>query len=98
MLTLFFLFVVRSAAYFLARFSQNVELHDAIVKSGGLEACAKIAGDSDLECQEYAVFSLAHLATNRELQRPLVELGVPKTLVTLMGIQVWKLRMPRLFL
>ena len=72
----------------MARLSQNVELHEALVAGGGLEACAQLAEDADPECQECAAFGLAFLASNRELQRPLVQLGVLKTLVALMGKQV----------
>lgn len=53
----------RAAAYFLARLSQNVELHDAILAAGGLAATLKLANDPDLECQEYAAFTLAFLST-----------------------------------
>jgi len=37
--------------------------------------------------QEYAAFSLAFLATNRDLQRPIVESGALKPLVALMQTQ-----------
>ena len=47
----------------------------------------RIAVESDLQCQEYAAFTLAFLATNRDLQRPLVEVGALKPLVTLMSTQ-----------
>ena len=35
-----------------------------------------------MECQEYASFALAHLASNRELQLKLVEMGVLPHLVS----------------
>ena len=41
----------RSAAYFLARLSQNVELHDTLIAAGALDACMRIATETDLECQ-----------------------------------------------
>lgn len=47
----------------------------------------RLAGDVDEECQEYAAFALAFLASNRDLQRPLVELGALTPLVKLMATQ-----------
>eukprot|EP00614_Pseudopedinella_elastica_P002331 CAMPEP_0172590810 /NCGR_PEP_ID=MMETSP1068-20121228/9451_1 /TAXON_ID=35684 /ORGANISM="Pseudopedinella elastica, Strain CCMP716" /LENGTH=1361 /DNA_ID=CAMNT_0013386913 /DNA_START=11 /DNA_END=4096 /DNA_ORIENTATION=- len=74
----------RGAAYFCANLSQNVEFHDDLVRCGGLEACVTLASSpGDVECQEYAAFALAFFATNRDLQRPLVELGALKPLVQL---------------
>jgi hypothetical protein len=39
----------------------------------------------DVECQEYAAFSLAHLASNRENQVKLVNMGVVKPLVAMLS-------------
>jgi len=75
----------RSAAYFLARLSMNVEFHDELITGGGLQACLRLASDGDEECQEYAAFSLAFASSNRDLQRELVERGALAPLVRLMG-------------
>jgi hypothetical protein len=37
-------------------------------REGGIEAVIKLATLEDIECQEYAAFSLAHLASNRDFQ------------------------------
>ena len=48
----------------------------------------RLAVDVGEECQEYAAFAFAFLASNRDLQRPLVELGALTPLVKLMAAQV----------
>ena len=39
----------------------------------------------DIECQEYAAFSLAHLSSNREYQVKLVELGAVRPIVGMLA-------------
>ena len=51
------------------------------------QAVVELATLEDMECQEYAAFALAHLASNRELQVVLVELGALKPLVSMMAVQ-----------
>merc|ERR1719240_2272917 len=45
-----------------------------------------MASLEDIECQEYAAFALAHLASNRDLQVRLVELGALTPLVAMMAV------------
>lgn len=52
---------------------------------GALPYIVSMAAMEDLETQEYTAFSLAHLASNRDLQVKLVNLGVVKPLVTMLA-------------
>lgn len=52
---------------------------------GALAAIISLAILEDIECQEYSAFSLAHLATNRDLQVKLVQLGAVRPLVTMLS-------------
>jgi hypothetical protein len=58
-----------------------VELH----RDHALEAIIALASQEDIECQEYAAFSLAHLASNRDFQVQLVNLGAVRPLVALLA-------------
>lgn len=37
-------------------------------REGGIETIIALASLEDMECQEYAAFALAHLASNKDLQ------------------------------
>ncbi|CAM9506308.1 unnamed protein product, partial [Heterosigma akashiwo] len=56
-------------------------------QGGGLEAVVQLAALEDVECQEYAALALAHLASNRDHQVRLVELGALRPLVSMMAVE-----------
>ncbi|CAM9457437.1 unnamed protein product, partial [Heterosigma akashiwo] len=67
--------------------SETMEFHEDLAKEGGLEAVVQLAALEDVECQEYAAFALAHLASNRDHQVRLVELGALRPLVSMMAVE-----------
>ena len=77
--------LMRHAGYLFCLLSENIETHDDFVREGGMDAIIKLAKLEDQECQEYATFSLAHLASNRLYQVPLVERGVLRPLISMMS-------------
>lgn len=54
-------------------------------REGALQTIIYLAMMEDIETQEYAAFSLAHLASNRDLQVKLVNMGVVRPLVTMLS-------------
>lgn len=60
--------VRRNCAYFLALLAEAHDQHTALVEGGGLESLVVLAAVDDDETQEYASFSLAHIAANEEYQ------------------------------
>jgi hypothetical protein len=75
----------RAIGYCLATISEQIEYHNDIEREGALNVIIALASLEDIESQEYAAFSLAHLASNRDLQVKLVNLGVVKPLVTMLS-------------
>ena len=67
--------------------AESVECHAKLAKDGALAKIIQIASLEDVECQEVSAFALAHLASDRDLQVPLVTLGALKPLVAMMSIQ-----------
>merc|ERR1712054_614962 len=63
-----------------------MEFHDDLVREGGIECIVTLASLEDIECQEYAAFSLAHLASNRDYQVRLVDCGALRPLVSMMSV------------
>ena len=53
-----------------------MEYHNDLAREGALEATISLASLEDIECQEYAAFSLAHLASNRDFQVSLMSLWI----------------------
>lgn len=78
--------VKRATGYFLALIAETAEFHQDLDREGGVEAIIQLASMEDIECQEYAAFSLAHLASNKELQVRLVALGALRPLVSMMAV------------
>ena len=76
----------RNCGYFLAEISESPEFHDELVHEGGLKTLVYHAGLEDDEVQEYAAFSLAHVASNREYQVPVVKAGALEPLVSMMSV------------
>ena len=77
--------IKRAAAYYFARLAESVECHAKLAKDGALAKIIQIASLEDVECQEVSAFALAHLASDRDLQVPLVTLGALKPLVAMMS-------------
>jgi Armadillo/beta-catenin-like repeat len=77
----------RAGAYFLALLCEYREFHSDVQLHGGLQAVVQLARLEDEECQEYAAFSLAHLASNHMLQVLLVELGALQPLVSMISTE-----------
>ena len=77
--------IKRACGYFFSVLAECVGCHEALVESGGMESIVKLAGLVDLECQLYGAFSLAFLASNPDLQVPLVKLGAVQHLVSMMA-------------
>ena len=69
----------------MATLCEQVECHVELARDRALEAIISLASQEDIECQEYAAFSLAHLASNRDYQVELVRLGAVKPLVALLA-------------
>ena len=63
-----------------------MEFHDAIAREGGIEVIIEMASLEDIECQEYAAFSLAHMASNRDYQTYITKAGGLKPLVAMMSV------------
>ena len=63
-----------------------MEFHDAIAREGGIDVIIQLASLEDIECQEYAAFSLAHLASNRDYQTYITKAGGLKPLVAMMSV------------
>lgn len=76
----------RASAYLLACFAENVEFHLKLLENAGLECVVALASLEDVECQEMAAFALAHLASDRDLQVPLVDKGALRPLVVMMAV------------
>merc|ERR1711924_571157 len=68
-----------------ALLAEDAEFHDDLVREGGLETLIELASLEDIECQEYAAFSLAHLASNRDYQVLMVDKGGLRPLVAMMS-------------
>jgi len=66
--------------------AEDMEFHDDLVREGGLDTLIALAALEDIECQEYAAFSLAHLASNRDYQVLMVDKGALKPLVSMMSV------------
>lgn len=77
--------VKRAAGYFLATISEQMEFHANLTAELALEAIVYLAEMEDVECQEYAAFSLAHLASNRDYQVKLVNIGAVHALVSMIA-------------
>ncbi|KAG6609141.1 Vacuolar protein [Phytophthora cinnamomi] len=78
---------LRNCGYLLALVvEQQTDYHDDLYREGGLDAAIALACVEDMECQEYATFTLAHLASNREYQVRLVERGALRPLIAMMSV------------
>ncbi|KAG6974314.1 hypothetical protein JG688_00003126 [Phytophthora aleatoria] len=78
---------LRNCGYILALVvEQQTDYHDDLYREGGLDAAIALACVEDMECQEYATFTLAHLASNREYQVRLVERGALRPLIAMMSV------------
>merc|ERR1711959_68697 len=77
--------IKRAAGYFVATLCQQIEFHDDLARAGCLEAVISLSVMEDIECQEYAAFSLAHLSSNRDYQVPLVQAGAVRPLVAMLA-------------
>lgn len=62
-----------------------MECHVELQRDRAFQSIITLAAQEDIECQEYAAFSLAHLASNRDYQVELVSLGAVKPLVALLA-------------
>lgn len=76
--------VKRACGYFFSVLSECVELHEVMASCNALECVVQLSSLVDLECQLYAAFSLVFLASNPDLQVPLVKLGSVRHLVAMM--------------
>jgi hypothetical protein len=76
--------VKRACGYFFSVLAECVEYHAAMAESSALACVVQLAGLVDLECQLYGAFSLVFLASNPDLQVPLVKLGAVRHLVSMM--------------
>jgi hypothetical protein len=76
----------RSASYFLANITEQNEFHRELEKEFAFQAIIELAVCEDIECQEYAAFSLAHLASNKDNQVKLVDMGVVRPLVAMLSM------------
>lgn len=70
----------------LALLCEAMEYHDDVAREGGIETIVALASMEDIECQEYAAFSLAHLASNRDYQIAVVEAGGLRPLISMMSV------------
>jgi hypothetical protein len=75
----------RAVGYCLATISEQIEFHNDLEREGALPVIITLATLEDIETQEYAAFALAHLASNRDLQVKLVNLGVVRPLVSMLS-------------
>merc|ERR1740139_1781791 len=75
----------RAAGYLFALLTETAEFHSKIAEAGGLEFIISLASLVDLECQEYAAFALAFLASNRQYQITLAKMGAVRPLVSMMA-------------
>ncbi|KAF1331179.1 Vacuolar protein, partial [Globisporangium splendens] len=78
--------IKRNCGYVFDLIEQQTDYHDDFVREGGMDAAIALACVEDMECQEYATFALAHLASNREYQVPLVEHGALRPLIAMMSV------------
>ena len=69
----------------MALLCEEQEFHGDLEREGALAAVISLALLEDVESQEYAAFCLAHLASNRDLQVKLVNLGAVRPLVTMLS-------------
>merc|ERR1711991_178771 len=67
--------VKRACGYLFASVSEINEFHGDMDKENAFQSIITLAEMEDIECQEYAAFSLAHLASNKDFQVRLVNLG-----------------------
>ncbi len=79
--------VKRVCGYIFSLLVENKHYHDNIQAVGALQQIVDLAGLVDDECQLYGAFSLVHLAGNRDLQVPLVQLGAVRHLVAMMSTE-----------
>lgn len=77
--------IKRAVGYFLAGICEQMAFHDTLYHQDAFEVIISLATLEDIECQEYAAFCLAHLASNKEYQVPLVNLGAVRPLVTMLS-------------
>ena len=68
-----------------AALCEMIEFHADLAKEKALEAIIELSALEDIECQEYAAFSLAHLASNTDFQVELVQLGAVRPLVAMLA-------------
>lgn len=68
-----------------ASISEINEFHADLDKENALQSVIALAQLEDIECQEYAAFSLAHLASNKDYQVRLVNLGAVRPLVSMLA-------------
>ena len=64
---------------------EQVEFHENLKYDGAFEIIISMALQEDIELQEYSAFSLAHLASNKDYQIELVNLGAVRPLVTMLS-------------
>ena len=62
--------VKRACGYYICTLAEQIEYHNDLAREGALESLVALAKQEDGECQEYAAFSLAHIAANRDYQVP----------------------------
>lgn len=77
--------VKRAFGYFFAGLSEHAEYHDIMFHCNVFKVIISLATLEDIECQEYAAFSLAYLASNTDYQVELVKLGAIRPLVMMMS-------------
>ncbi|KAJ1392921.1 armadillo-type protein, partial [Ochromonadaceae sp. CCMP2298] len=77
--------IKRAAGYLLATICEQSEFHQDLEREGAYETVIALSRMEDVECQEYAAFSLAHLASNRDNQVKLVSMGVVRPLVAMLS-------------
>jgi len=77
----------RACGYVFSVLAEYREHHADLSDSGALQSVVDLAGLVDLECQLYGAFALVFLATNAELQVPLVKMGAVRHLVTMMSTE-----------
>ena len=61
----------------------QIEFHADLERESAYDTIISLSLMEDIECQEYAAFSLAHLASNRDNQVKLVDMGVVRPLVAM---------------
>lgn len=63
----------------------QIEFHGDLERENAYETIINLSLMEDIECQEYAAFSLAHLASNRDNQVKLVNMGAVRPLVAMLS-------------